>query len=169
MIPRNPYLPRRAEICEIIQETDSDQDIKTFQLRFGDETPLEFRPGQFVEVSIPGVGEAPFGFASSPLEKGFIELTIKKAGLVTEALHRLKVGSVVWIRGPFGNAFPVHKFAGRPVLIVAGGLGLAPLRPLILEMLASKTASSMAGFRCYSRPGPAAVLSTGGILRPGRK
>jgi sulfhydrogenase subunit gamma (sulfur reductase) len=135
VIQRNPYLPRKVEIQAIIQETDSDLDIKTFRLRFCGETPLEFRPGQFVEVSIPGVGEAPFGFASSPLEKGFIELTIKKVGLVTEALHRLKVGSPVWIRGPFGNTFPIAEFTDRPILIVAGGLGLAPLRPLILEML----------------------------------
>ncbi|HEX3044595.1 MAG TPA: FAD/NAD(P)-binding protein [Bacillota bacterium] len=144
---KNPYLPQKATIEAIFQETDSDLDIKTFQIKFCDQTPFEFRPGQFVEVSIPGVGEAPFGFASSPLEKGFIELTIKKVGLVTEAVHRLKAGAVVWIRGPFGNTFPVHEFAGNPILIVAGGLGLAPLRPLVLEMLNEQNRSKYSGIQ----------------------
>jgi sulfhydrogenase subunit gamma (sulfur reductase) len=131
----NPYLPKKAEIVEIIQETtSSDLDIKTYRLKFINGETMEFMPGQFVELSIPGKGEAPFGFASSPLDKEFIELSIKKVGLVTEALHSLKTGSHVWIRGPFGNTFPVEEMEGKKIFIVAGGLGLAPLRPLILYM-----------------------------------
>jgi NAD(P)H-flavin reductase len=95
---------------------------------------MDFMPGQFVELSIPGVGEAPFGFASSPLDKEFVELSIKRVGLVTEALHCLKPGSKVWIRGPFGNTFPLKEMEGSKILIIAGGLGLAPLRSLILYM-----------------------------------
>ena len=91
----NPYLPRKAEILSIVQETQSDLDIKTFRLRFTDGSQMDFMPGQFVELSIPGVGEAPFGFASNPLEKSYIELTIKRTGKLTDALHDLKAGNHV--------------------------------------------------------------------------
>ena len=131
----NSYVPLKAEIIEVIQETSSDIDIKTFKIKLLDERQMNFMPGQFVELSIPGVGEAPFGFASSPLEKNFFELSIKKVGLVTEAVHNLKPGATVWIRGPFGNSFPIEKMQGSNILLIAGGLGFAPLRPLILYML----------------------------------
>lgn len=134
----NPYKPQKAEIIQIIQETTSEIDIKTFRLKFVDGAGMEFMPGQFVELSVPGIGEAPFGFASSPLNKEFIELSIKKVGIVTEAIHNLKTGSNVWIRGPFGNTFPVKEMEGSKILIIAGGLGLAPLRPLILYMLSEQ-------------------------------
>jgi sulfhydrogenase subunit gamma (sulfur reductase) len=131
----NPYLPQKAEIVEIIQETTSDLDIKTYKLKFTDGYKMDFMPGQFVELSIPGMGEAPFGFASSPLNTEYIDLSIKRVGRLTEAVHNLSPGSAVWIRGPFGNTFPVKDMEGSKILIIAGGLGLAPLRPLILYML----------------------------------
>ncbi len=143
----NPYLPQKAEIKTIILETASELDVKTFRLQFNDGLKMEFRPGQFVELLIPGIGEAPFGFASSPLENDYIELTVKRVGLVTEALHNLKAGAAVWIRGPFGNTFPVQDFAGNDILIVAGGLGLAPLRPLILEMIDGRNRSRYGRFQ----------------------
>jgi sulfhydrogenase subunit gamma (sulfur reductase) len=127
----NPYMPQKCEIVNIVQETSSDLDIKTFKIKFKDGSKLDFMPGQFVELSIPGMGEAPFGFASSPLEKEFIELTIKRMGSVTQAIHNLKVGSTVYLRGPFGNTFPVEEMEGSNILYIAGGLGIAPLRPLI--------------------------------------
>jgi sulfhydrogenase subunit gamma (sulfur reductase) len=131
----NPYSPLKAKIKEVIQETSSDVDIKTFRIELLDGKTMDFMPGQFVELSVPGVGEAPFGFASSPLEKGVFDLTIKKVGLVTEAVHNLSAGSIVWVRGPFGNTFPAEEMEGHPILFIAGGLGLAPLKPLILYML----------------------------------
>lgn len=132
----DPYVPYKAEIVDIIQETESsDLDIKTFKIKFADGKGLDFLPGQFVELSIPGIGEAPFGFASAPQNKEFIELTIKRVGYLTNALHSLKVGSTIWIRGPFGNTFPLQELENNKILIIAGGLGLAPLRPLILYML----------------------------------
>lgn len=127
----NPYLPLKAEILEITQETSTDLDIKTFKLKLLDGKDLKFAPGQFLELSIPGVGEAPFGFASSPLIEDYIELCIKKMGGVTQAIHDKKVGSFVYLRGPFGNTFPISEMEGKSLLYVAGGLGLAPLRPLI--------------------------------------
>ncbi len=127
----NPYLPLKAEILDIVQETKSDLDIKTYKLKFADNYKMDFMPGQFIEFSIPGIGEAPFGFASNPLEKDFIELSIKRTGVLTDAIHALKVGDTVWIRGPFGNTFPIEKIEGNDILYIAGGLGLAPLRPLI--------------------------------------
>ncbi|GHS95718.1 oxidoreductase [Synergistales bacterium] len=132
----NPYVPLKARIQKIIQETSSpDLDVKTYRLSFEDGRSLEFMPGQFVEFSVPGIGECPFGFASSPLTKDYFEITIKRTGKVTDKIHTLKEGDFVWIRGPFGNTFPVEKFEGSDLLFVAGGLGLAPLRPFILYAL----------------------------------
>ena len=117
----NPYLPMKAEIIDIVQETFSfDLDVKTFKLRFVNGDSLEFLPGQFVEFSIPGVGECPFGFASSPLEKDFFEITIKRTGKVTDVIHALHVGDFVWIRGPFGNTFPLELMENNDLFFVAG-------------------------------------------------
>jgi len=132
----NPYLPVKTEIIEIIQETFSDElDVKTFRLKAADGSRMDFMPGQFVEFSVPGIGECPFGFASSPLEKGYYEITIKRTGKVTDMIHSLKAGDSVWIRGPFGNTFPLEQMEGSDLFFVAGGLGLAPLRPFILYAL----------------------------------
>jgi NAD(P)H-flavin reductase len=132
----NPYLPSKARIEKIIQETTSPElDVKTYRLKFIDGSHMEFMPGQFVEFSVPGVGESPFGFASSPLEHEYFETTIKRTGRVTDMIHSLSEGDCVWIRGPFGNTFPVEKTEGHDLLFIAGGLGLAPLRPFILYIL----------------------------------
>ena len=132
----DPYVPIKAKIIDIVQETSSDVDIKTFRIKYIDDAKkMEFMPGQFFEFLIPGIGEAPFGFASNPLEKDYFEVSIKKTGLVTEAIHNLKIGDYVWVRGPLGNFFPVGNMANNNILIVAGGIGLAPLRPLILSIL----------------------------------
>ncbi|MCL2421696.1 MAG: FAD/NAD(P)-binding protein [Defluviitaleaceae bacterium] len=130
----NPYLPHKAEILSITQETFSDLDVKTYQLKFAGGYKMDFLPGQFVELSVPGVGEAPFGFASDPFEKDYIELTIKRTGVLTDAIHALGVGDTLWVRGPFGNTFPIDQLKGRDILIIGGGIGLAPLRPLICYM-----------------------------------
>jgi len=130
----NPYLPLKAEILDIIQETASDLDVKTYKLQFAGNHRIDFMPGQFVEFSVPGVGEAPFGFASNPLKNETIEISIKRTGKLTDAIHALEIGDSVFIRGPFGNTFPVDTLCGNDILYIAGGLGLAPLRPLITYM-----------------------------------
>ena len=130
MSMNNPYIPSRATIMQVIQETVSDtQDVKTYKLKLDE--PFDYRPGQLVEFSIAGIGECTFGYASSPLNKDYLELTVKRTGYVTENIHMLSEGSTVWIRGPFGNTFPLEKLEGNDLFYVAGGLGLAPLRPMI--------------------------------------
>jgi sulfhydrogenase subunit gamma (sulfur reductase) len=135
---RGLYVPRKAEVLEVIQETGTDIDIKTYRLKFTDNKPMDFMPGQFVEFSVPGIGEAPFGFASSPLVKDTIELTIKRTGVVTDRIHNVVAGDHVFIRGPLGNIFPIEKYENSHIFFAAGGLGLAPLRPLIEFMLADE-------------------------------
>jgi len=130
-VNENPYLPLKAEILDIIQETTSDLDVKTYVVKFANGFKMDFMPGQFVELSVPGTGEAPFGFASNPLKNDTIELSIKRTGTLTGVIHTLSVGDTLFIRGPFGNTFPIGKLEGNDILYIAGGLGLAPLRPLI--------------------------------------
>ena len=135
----NSYLPMKARIEEIIQETFSeDLDIKTYRIKLEDNKVMDFLPGQFVEFSIPGVGECPFGFASNPLQKEYFDITIKRTGKVTDYIHALDVGSTVWIRGPFGSTFPLELMEKSSLLFIAGGLGLAPLRPFITYVLDEK-------------------------------
>ncbi len=126
----NPYIPSKAKIVKIIQETTSDvQDVKTYVLK--PEEEVRYMPGQFLEVSLPGAGEAPFGFASNPLITDTLDLCIKRTGLVTDAIHMLSEGDELWLRGPFGNTFPLDKMEGYDLFYAAGGLGLGPLRPMI--------------------------------------
>ena len=133
---QNPYLPMKAKIEKIIQETTStDLDVKTFRIGLLNDDDFSFMPGQFIEFSVPGVGECPFGFASMPLEDGCFDITIKRTGKVTNRIHALDEGSFIWIRGPFGNTFPLEQMEGSDLLIVAGGIGLAPLRPFIQYVL----------------------------------
>jgi sulfhydrogenase subunit gamma (sulfur reductase) len=135
----NLYIPMVASITDIIDETP---DTKTFRLAFDDKEyaqTFSWEPGQFVEVTVFGAGEAPIGFASNPLEKSFFELTVVERGKVTTAMHQLKVGDKVGIRGPLGNCWPLEDIKGRDILIVSGGCGLAPLRPAILRILADRS------------------------------
>ncbi len=127
----NIYLPHIAEIVEIKQETP---DIKTFGLKFRDkkvEQSFDYRPGQFVELSVFGEGEAPFCISNSPSRGGEIECSVKRMGKVTQAFHELDTGDTVGIRGPYGNGFPIDDLKGKNLLFVAGGIGLAPLHSLI--------------------------------------
>jgi sulfhydrogenase subunit gamma (sulfur reductase) len=101
-----------------------------------DEGSLGNEPGQFLEVSLFGIGEAPISISSSPSRSnGTFELCVRRVGDLTNALHQMEPGAILGVRGPFGNGFPVAKMKGKDVLFAAGGLGLAPLRSLINEVL----------------------------------
>ncbi len=129
------FLPRLAHITEVRDETP---DTKTFSLRFrdtSDQQEFSFRPGQFLELSVFGFGEAPFCFASSPTRPGAIEVTVRRTGALTDALHALGAGDEVGLRGPCGNGFDLDAAEGRDLLFVAGGIGLPPLRSLIWNVL----------------------------------
>jgi NAD(P)H-flavin reductase len=114
---------------------------KLFQLRFLDERDRErftFLPGQFVMVEVPGYGEIPISISSSTSSRGFLELCIRKAGGVTSALHRASRGARIGIRGPFGTHFPMEAMQDHSVLLIAGGLGLAPLRAPIFHVIENR-------------------------------
>jgi sulfite reductase subunit B len=105
---------------------------KLFEIQLDGNKPLGHKPGQFVEVSIYGVGEAPISVSSSPTRlNGAFELVVRKVGNVTGALHNMKAGDAVGIRGPFGTDFPANELKGRDLLFVAGGIGLVPARSFI--------------------------------------
>ena len=131
MKEENPYQPIEGKVVEIIEET---QNIKTFVIIPKKE--ISFKTGQFMELTYPGVGEAPFTPSSSPFVEDKLEFTIMKTGGVTTLLHEAKPGLAVGLRGPFGKGYPVEQFQGKEVLIVGGGVGLAPLRSLLFTLLA---------------------------------
>ena len=123
------YLPRLAEITHAEDLTARE---RFFRIRMADGRPLGHAPGQFVEVSVLGIGEAPISVCSSPTAPGSeFELCIRKVGSVTDALHRLPTGAKIGIRGPYGRGFPVGDLRGHDLLFVAGGLGMVPLRSMI--------------------------------------
>lgn len=129
----------KAEITNIIRLTEME---KLFQVRIIDDVERErfsFLPGQFVMVEVPGYGEIPISISSSFTHKGFIELCIRRVGLVTTVLHNAKRGCKVGIRGPFGTHFPMERMRGNNILLIAGGLGLAPLRAPIFHVIENRS------------------------------
>jgi len=140
---QNPYIPVPVEVAKIITEVDT-KDIKTFRfvfLRKEDEAAFEYLPGQFAELSIFGKGESPIGIASSPTQPGYLEFTVQKAGVVTTALHEMEVGTVMGVRGPLGNSWPIDYLAGKNIVIVGGGFAFTTLRSLINYMIDEKNRS----------------------------
>ena len=126
------YIPKLAVIRKIITENEVN-DIKTFELVFQDPEAMKnfkYRCGQFAEISVFGAGECPIGIASSPMDEGYIQFTVKKVGVVTTALHNSEEGTVMGVRGPYGNGFPLEKMEGRNVVIVGGGFAFTTLRSL---------------------------------------
>jgi len=135
----NIYQPSLARIVRILPQI---KDHRLFQLRFEDSEMRQsftYRPGQFVELSLIGTGEAPISISSSPTRPGVIDLCVRKIGRVTEALFRLPLNSLVGVRGPYGNGFPVAEMEKNNLLIIAGGLGMAPLRSLLWYALDNRS------------------------------
>jgi sulfhydrogenase subunit gamma (sulfur reductase) len=133
--PQNPYLPDLSTVIDITAETPS---IKTLKVILNDSEKMKtfaFEPGQVAQLSVFGAGEATFVINSPPDERNFLQFSVMKAGEVTSAIHNLAPGDQIGIRGPLGNWFPYDTMKGRNVLFVGGGIGLAPLRTLILHLL----------------------------------
>ena len=126
---KNPYKLIESEIIDLKDETAN---IKTFVLK--PKEKVSFKTGQFMEVAIPGFGEAPFTPSSNPKDTDKLEFTIMETGRITKALHKMKTGEKVGIRGPYGLGYPVEDFKNKEVLIVGGGVGLAPIRSLLYAL-----------------------------------
>jgi len=122
------YYPMISDIVHVETLTELE---KRFVIRLPEDQTLGHKPGQFVEVSIFGFGEAPISICSSPTRDKYFELTVRKVGKLTEEMHRMTDGCKIGIRGPFGNGFDVQKFQDKDILFIAGGIGLAPLKSFI--------------------------------------
>ena len=126
--PRSLYLPVDCEIVAVSELTPHE---KLFRVRLPGGAQLDHLPGQFVQVSLLGWGEAPISVASSPTRDGYFEMGVRRAGSLTSALHRLGAGATIGIRGPYGRPFDLPRLRGKDLLLISGGCGLAPLRSLI--------------------------------------
>lgn len=129
----NPYIPIMAEIHAVKPLT-----AKETLFRVLLPEPLQHRPGQFVMVSIPGIGECAISISCGPESGRLLDMVIRKAGNVTGVLHQLKATDQIGIRGPFGSGFDLAEFKGKDIVIIAGGLGLVPLRSLIIPIMEHK-------------------------------
>jgi len=127
------YLPRPGRIVAVEEMTERE---RYYRVRLP--APLGHHPGQFVMLSIPGIGEAPISISCGPRTDPELEMVIRRVGRLTTVVHELKIGQTFGIRGPFGSGFPLEEFEGRDVLFVAGGLGLAPLRSLIQPVMQNR-------------------------------
>ncbi len=143
------YLPEPASIdeCRMVNNTEM---YLHLELDSGKE--LGHMPGQFVEVSVAGIGEAPLTVSSSPTQDGF-ELVVRNAGRVTGAMHRMQAGDKLGIRGPFGSVYPVEELKGRNLVFICGGLGLVPQRAFINYVLDNREDYGevviLQGTKCY--------------------
>jgi len=129
----------QAEITNVYPLTKTE---KLYQIQIIDpqeRMSFSFKPGQFVMLELPGIGEAPFSISSSPIRHGDIELCIREAGNMTNFLARVPRGTRVGISGPFGTSFPVEQMQGHDIMLIAGGLGLVPLRAPIFSVLESRS------------------------------
>jgi sulfite reductase subunit B len=128
VLEESEYIVKKGKILRTRQMTPME---KLFEIALPGSESLDHQPGQFVQASLFGVGEAPISISSSPTKRRSFELCVRKVGKLTTALHRLEAGDEIGIRGPFGHGFPIRILEGNDLLIVAGGLGIVPLRSLI--------------------------------------
>jgi len=124
----NPYRPIETQIIDVIVETSN---ICTLKMVLKE--PIEFKAGQFIELTVPGVGEAPFTPSSNPRTNDNMEVSVMNVGKVTAKIHQLSKGDIIGIRGPFGTGYPLDDFLDQEILVVGGGCGFAPLRSLLYE------------------------------------
>lgn len=134
----NPLLPEMATVIETVQETHN---IKTFRVRFDDEEKMKnftFQPGQVGQLSVFGVGESTFVINSSPTRMDYLQFSVMKAGENTAALHKLNAGDKIGVRAPLGNWFPYEQWKGKNVFFIGGGIGMAPIRTIMLHVLENR-------------------------------
>jgi len=130
-----PLIPHLATLTDVIRLTP---DVNLFQMEFNDpalQESFDYKPGQFVFVSAFGMGESPFGVTSVAYHKGPIEVAVRKVGTVTRLMHEFEPGETVGVRGPCGNSFPMDEYKGKNVFIIGGGIGFAPLRPIVTTII----------------------------------
>jgi len=131
----DPFIPYLATIQSVVDLTP---DVKLFTVEFNDPAVREsftYRPGQFAFVSVFGMGEVPFGITSVAQRNEGLQFAVRRVGTVTNALHEVGEGDTVGVRGPFGNSFPLEDYEGKNIFIIGGGIGMAPLRPVINTVL----------------------------------
>ena len=132
---KNPYLPEVATVVETVQETPT---IKTIRVRFDNEEAWEkfhYEPGQVGQLSVFGAGESTFVINTPPSCRDYIQFSVLLAGEVTHAIHKLQAGDKVGVRAPLGNWFPYNEWKGKNVFFVGGGIGMAPIRTIMLHLL----------------------------------
>ena len=135
MTTQSALVPNLATLQDVIDLTP---DVKLFKIELNDPAirdSFSYKPGQFIFVSAFGVGESPFGLTSVSYHKGPLEVAVRRVGTVTGSLHELEAGATVGVRGPFGNYFPLEEYKGRSIFIIGGGIGFAPLRPVITTIV----------------------------------
>jgi len=136
----SPFVPYLATLRTSIHLTP---DTKLLSVELGDpeiRASFDYKPGQFAFLSAFGEGEAPFGIVSLPRQGDNLEFAVRRLGTVTRALHELEPGDTLGVRGPFGNFFPLENYVGRHLIIIGGGIGMAPLRPVINRILQQRDA-----------------------------
>lgn len=149
----------QAEITNVYPLTRAERLYQLQIIEPEERQRFSFKPGQFVMLEVPGVGEAPFSISSSPLRHGDIELCIRDAGNLTRFLSRLERGARVGISGPFGTHFPVEEMVGQDVLLIGGGLGIVPLRSPLLAVLENRSRYGRVDIM-YGAKSPADLLFT---------
>lgn len=130
---KNLYQGQKIKLAKIEKQT-KDTKLYTFKTS----KKFQFIPGQFVMLSVPGVGEAPFSPCSSPLKESYFQLSIRKVGLVTKFLDKMTSRDTIEFRGPYGNGFPVNKMIGKDLVLMAGGIAIAPISALIEYLISRK-------------------------------
>lgn len=128
-------IPKVAIIKDVINES---ADVKSFVLEYKENQKIQSFPGQFVEVTVQGIGESTFAVSRQNADNKEFIVSVKRMGHLTKMLHRLTSGEFIGIRGPYGNKFPIEEWQGKKVFIIGGGIGLAPLRPVIDAILAER-------------------------------
>lgn len=127
----NPYLPETATIVSVRDEATGERPIKTFRVELAGGHDFKHRPGQCAIIGVLGVGESMISIASSRSRGTHLEFSIMKLGKVTSALHECEAGDAITIRGPYGNGYPLEAWKGKNIVTIGGGIGHAPLRPLV--------------------------------------